>query len=82
MATITIRFKDGDQNDWTLHEAMDLRQLTRNFASANGRGEIGFGAAGGGVRTIRRLRVRRTAHGGCQILAHRCDGDHDPPKRP
>jgi hypothetical protein len=43
VATLTIRFRGGDERTGTLHDAMDLRELARNFAKGSGSGELGFG---------------------------------------
>jgi hypothetical protein len=44
MAKITIRFFNGDEAEWTLHDAMDLGRLAKDFAMVSG-GWMSFGVA-------------------------------------
>jgi hypothetical protein len=53
MASIEVRFKNGDTDEWELHEAMDLRELvkklTRGTASGMGVVSLGVRSEGGGA---------------------------------
>ncbi len=46
MATLRVRFRDGDTDEWTMHERMDLGDLAKFLTESLGRPSIvSFGIA-------------------------------------
>lgn len=43
MGSIRIRYVSGDEDQWELHDAMDLGELARKFASASSDSMMSFG---------------------------------------
>ena len=62
MATVTIRFRDGDEETWNLHEAMQLGELARLLTSSLARGSaVSFGVASHPERRDSGFEVTRPA---------------------